>query len=456
MAGKQPKDAFPLLKSAEILQCLNELGIASSEDDLLHPTGLKVQHIYASFNELLLHRKREDMAQPDFEGLQELEFPELHEQSVPMIGFLSACQKLMAIAGVGDFTMSDLIKPEARRVRRSLSAVINLAKYHEDKLPGYMQFSQETDALLNAKASLEEESERLLSARRQAEQRRAEEEPALQQMEAENEQRQVTVRELFNSHTAILNESHALKAKVQETRDASRGLSFELLNAREEAESLRKQIAPDPRALKDELQALHDAVALEQAALKSLEGKCSDAAKGAAAIEAAEGQLDELARLQAEAEAEAQRLKETRRGIKAVAGSTLGLETERAELAHQVRAVTQRIGHCKERLERQKEQHAAKEEDARAALSLAERQWGELSEERERHERQQDDSELALRELRDKHLYARMEHEAVAARLQQLQQKLSLQVRAYHQTVLSAMGSASESTQGLAAQGVAC
>ena len=90
MAGKQPKDAFPLLKSAEILQCLNELGIASSEDDLLHPTGLKVQHIYASFNELLLHRKREDMAQPDFEGLQELEFPELHEQSVPMIGFLSA------------------------------------------------------------------------------------------------------------------------------------------------------------------------------------------------------------------------------------------------------------------------------------------------------------------------------------------------------------------------------
>ena len=40
---------------------------------------------------------------------------------------------------------------------------------------------------------------------------------------------------------------------------------------------------------------------------------------------------------------------------------------------------------------------------------------------------EQDDSELALRELRDKHLYARMEHEAVAARLQQLQQKLSLQ-----------------------------
>lgn len=84
------KDAFPLLKNQEILQCLNELGIQSTDDDLVNPTSLKVQHIFASFNELLLHRKREDMSQPDFEGLQELEFPELHEQSVPMIGFITA------------------------------------------------------------------------------------------------------------------------------------------------------------------------------------------------------------------------------------------------------------------------------------------------------------------------------------------------------------------------------
>lgn len=57
----------------------------------------------------------------------------------------------------------------------------------------------------------------------------------------------------------------------------------------------------------------------------------------------------------------------------------------------------------------------------------------------------------ALRELRDRHLYARMEHEAVAARLQQLQQQLALQVRAYHQTLLGAMSSATESTRALVA-----
>lgn len=300
----------------------------------------------------------------------------------------------MLTAGVKDFTLHDLVKPDARRLRRNISAVINLAKYHEDKLPEYMQYSQETDAMMSDKAALEEENERLLLARREAERKRAEEEPALHALEAENEQRQVTVRELFNSHTAILNESHQLKAKVQETRDATREISFQLLNAKEECDGLRKQIVPDPRKLKAELQALHDAVSLEKSSIKSLEAKCSHSSKEAAAIETAEGQLNELLKVQADVESEAGRLKEAQRKINEASEARSTHDTEQSELAHQVRAVTQRMTHTRERMERQKEQHAAKDEDARAALSLAERQWGELSEERERHAKKQDDSEM--------------------------------------------------------------
>ena len=300
----------------------------------------------------------------------------------------------MLTAGVKDFSLHDLVKPDARRLRRNISAVINLAKYHEDKLPEYMQYSQQTDALINEKAALEEENERLLLARREAENKRAEEEPALHKLEAENEQRQVTVRELFNSHTAILNESHSLKAKVQETRDATREISFQLLNAKEECESLRKQIVPDPRKLKAELQALHDAVALEKSSIKSLEAKCSQSSKEAAAIETAEEQLNDVLKMQAEVESEAGRLKEVQRKTNEASESRLAHDTEQSELTHQVRAVKKRMNHVRERMERQKEQHAVKDQDARAALSLAERQWNELSNERERHAKQQDDSEM--------------------------------------------------------------
>lgn len=82
--------SFPLLKNGEILLCLNELQIASTEEDLLKPNPLKVQLIYSQFIELLLNQKREDMVQPAFSGIQELEYPELHEESVPTISFLNA------------------------------------------------------------------------------------------------------------------------------------------------------------------------------------------------------------------------------------------------------------------------------------------------------------------------------------------------------------------------------
>jgi|TARA_B100000524_G_scaffold233545_1_gene124129 kinetochore protein Nuf2 len=82
--------SFPLLKSGEILLCLHELQIASTEEDLQKPNPLKVQLIYSQFIELLLNQRREDMVQPAFSGIQELEFPELHEESVPTISFLNA------------------------------------------------------------------------------------------------------------------------------------------------------------------------------------------------------------------------------------------------------------------------------------------------------------------------------------------------------------------------------
>ena len=85
-----PSYSFPILKVNEILCCLNELSIGAVEDDLKKPQPLKVQMIYSQFIELLLNEKREDMAQPAFSGMQELEYPELHEESVPTIGFFTA------------------------------------------------------------------------------------------------------------------------------------------------------------------------------------------------------------------------------------------------------------------------------------------------------------------------------------------------------------------------------
>ena len=40
---------------------------------------------------------KEEMAQPAFQGLAALNFPELHEESIPELNFFRACHKMMTV-----------------------------------------------------------------------------------------------------------------------------------------------------------------------------------------------------------------------------------------------------------------------------------------------------------------------------------------------------------------------
>ena len=82
--------SFPLLKKAEIRVTLGELNIPVTEDDLENPAGWKVKQIYEHLIELLLNQRREEMTTPVFSAIEQLEFPELHEESVAVMAFLKA------------------------------------------------------------------------------------------------------------------------------------------------------------------------------------------------------------------------------------------------------------------------------------------------------------------------------------------------------------------------------
>jgi hypothetical protein len=85
-----PDYSFPLLKAREIQEIFAELGIPVVEDDLINPAGWKVKQIYEELIGLLLQQRREDMALPSFTAGEQLEYPELHEESVPTMSFLKA------------------------------------------------------------------------------------------------------------------------------------------------------------------------------------------------------------------------------------------------------------------------------------------------------------------------------------------------------------------------------
>lgn len=220
--------SFPILQNKEIVVVLNELSIETVEDDLVNPTSGKVQLIYQQLIELLLNQRREDWLQPQFAGMAELEFPELHDESVSTAAFLRACQRLLTTCGISDFSLQDLIKPEYKRVRRNISAVINFAKFREERLNKYVEFRQETDGLAAKKLALEQENERLLAEVKRMSSERQQEAPEEQALVAENAEREVVVRELWNRQTAIQQECKGLKTQLQDVQDTVHETKFKV------------------------------------------------------------------------------------------------------------------------------------------------------------------------------------------------------------------------------------
>ena len=60
--------------------------------------------------------------------------------------------------------MQDICKPEPLRLRRNLSAIINFAKFREEKLVPYTEMQEQTISLLEETEQLEEGNRELVGA----------------------------------------------------------------------------------------------------------------------------------------------------------------------------------------------------------------------------------------------------------------------------------------------------
>ena len=431
--------SFPLLKSLEIRQTLGELNIPVSDDDLANPAGWKVKQIYVELISLLLNESNEDFAQISFNALEHLEFPELHEESVITMSFFKACHKLLSTSGISDFSLIDVTKPDAKKLRRNLSAVINFAKFREDRQPGYVQFVQETETLAETKSELEQQNERLVTEVAEANTKRQAEAEATAALTAENQGREVVVRDLFNEQTELHNKCSEVKNQLTSVKDGNWETNLKLQEAKEQCETLKAQIVPDPRKLKHDLAALQDAEAQEKATIRSLELKLAQHAKQREALEKVEREVDEVTGLQAEVEGEQAKLKEVQKQLKENAERASKDDGERGDVDHKIKTVAQRNALAKEKIGRLVEQHASKLQVASAALADTQAAARAVEQERSAHSHTMDENERARSELRDKLHRGKLVHEAEVASVQQQQQLLAAQVRAYHQDLQAAM-----------------
>lgn len=63
--------SFPLLKREEIFECLKELGITATKEELAKPTPEKMKYIYEQFVQSLMGITLQDLKQQHFSALKD-------------------------------------------------------------------------------------------------------------------------------------------------------------------------------------------------------------------------------------------------------------------------------------------------------------------------------------------------------------------------------------------------
>jgi kinetochore protein Nuf2 len=170
--------SFPKLKLPDLLSNLSDMGLTNVKDkDITEPRPEFVQNVYECLIELCMSKTREELNQGNFTGMDAIKWQvcavscplpspfagraaltmssvwcvcvlrvrarcvpaspqELHEESIPKANFFRTCQRLLQDCGVSDFSLADWMRPTSGRLIHNLSAIINFAKFREEKLEG--------------------------------------------------------------------------------------------------------------------------------------------------------------------------------------------------------------------------------------------------------------------------------------------------------------------------------
>lgn len=247
--------SFPLLKTDEIAKCLNELGIPIKQEELQEPDNHKesCRRMLESLAEICVGVSKEELAQPAFVGLQCIPHPELHEESIPKLNYFWICCKMMEMCEINDFSMKDFVNPNAGRLRRQLSGVINFAKFREERLLLLTELSTKREELVDHLSQLREKNDTLNNRLSLLREQTAEETGIITGLENECREIENNINHLNQQQAKLKDETSQLKetsAELKDTLAAKYRLQEELVNQKK---GLATQIVSSPEKFRNQI-----------------------------------------------------------------------------------------------------------------------------------------------------------------------------------------------------------
>lgn len=180
----------------------------------------------------------------------------------------------MDVVGIHDFSMSDVNAPDAKRTKRALSALINFAKFREERISTYTQQTILTEDLLDRREELQQAVELL--------QQRLARLAAADDSEREQAKLTMAEVEVLQNEVQLLNKKQAvLQAELRDAKAADQALADKLKQTKQilsqevnTATLLRAQIVDDPEHVRRHIADVRDKSAREREQMQAAEAMC--------------------------------------------------------------------------------------------------------------------------------------------------------------------------------------
>lgn len=352
----------------------------------------------------------------------------------------------MTAAGVDDFSMADIYKPTYKRTRRNLSALINFAKFREERLFRYQELDTQSETLMAKYEKAVKECQSVAEQIAAIEERREADEPKRRELEAQNN-------DLMNRLSALNKEQSDLRAEIQNAKDEMAKIktrieeyNFQTLAAKQEVQQLRAQIVSSPQKLQSQIEQLKITVSSDKQYIAETQDKARALASKLDAIASLESALAGLIGAADEAAADYERVIEEEARLEEHQARAERASIQANELAAGEILLDKQLAATQDKAKRFETQAKLKKDAVQLALEKARDEHRSCEREFSSAKVKLDENTAVIRELTSRRDAMLQEHEAEIGAMEASFDNLRENARAYHRQLFDALACTTAST----------
>lgn len=268
-------DPFPNLRVGEVVLLLKLLQFTVSEELLRRPTLTYVRLLYEQIMEEFVGVTMEELhgRVKDHEGDDLME-------STLLVLLVQQLHRFLKVCGIADFSLTDVVKPDLERLIRILSAIINFARFREQRIQDTEEMIAETEESLDRLRSAADEQSEVQGKIKQLRLQLPEADPSgaasVDRAEQQNESIAQHVRQVKKAQEALTLEYGAYQASKGLLKERLKEVHTQYEQARESLETARKYMRENPEALEQANRDLAQRLQLEQLELVRVDAQARD------------------------------------------------------------------------------------------------------------------------------------------------------------------------------------